>query len=604
MVLTKNTHLYELLEKYSKAEEHLGSELIQLQEKVNYADIIVPFLGTQGAGKSTLINALLGEDILPNGADETTCIPVEVRYGDSTSVDVFFKGNQQRKIEIDQKNIADYVDNNFNPGNEKGVDRIVIKKALSILKNGLILVDLPGVGSLTHANEETTTKYIQSLSAAVFLFSTTPPILKKEAAFIKNIWRGVNNAFFVQNVWDDNFESEVEEGLNHNKVILADIAKEINASFDEKLIPVNAYCAAYGRYRKEEIRIKESNILLLENELKNFAVNFKEATLKAFKERVCQVVGFLEDSLEDSIRQLNMNYEDILCELNEKKHFFEEKNDEIKTIARRIDDKIYEERKKIKVYSKELAERKTNLLRTEMYVLIDKGLVDGEKLDSAFSQYQSDHHEEVCNEIYDKLCILCEELQEDYDKLDIELEDIEKQDEVKEKLNIATKLKWEKGMKIGIRTGAGIGGTIAGGAISTAVTGALTGGSVGSAAGPIGAAVGIVVGLAICLIGAGVASLAQKGVTKARGSETKKTLEPVLEEYQEKIEKYVKIYYNQYFDSIKGNVDTYLNILKNQLTQISDEISEIRLQGQNIKYSEDEMRNDLEYVKKWELENE
>jgi len=604
MMIKENSHLYELLEKYSKGEEHLGRELIQLQNKVNNADIIVPFLGTQGAGKSTLINALLGEDILPNEADETTCIPVEVRYGENTSVEVFFKDGQQKEIGTDQKSIAEYVDNSFNPGNEKGVDRIIIKKALNILKGGLILVDLPGVGSLTHANEETTTKYIQSLSAAVFLFSTTPPILKKEAAFIKNIWRGVNNAYFVQNVWDDNSESEVEEGLNHNKVILSDIAKEINATFDGKIIPVNAYAAAFGRFRSDEAKVKESNISVLENELKDFAVNFKDTTQKAFENRVKQVVGYLKDSLEDSIRQSSMSYEDILSELNEKKRFFEDRNDEIKTIARRIDDRIYEEKKQVKSYSKELAETKTNLLRTEMYVLIDKGIVDGEKLDSAFAQYQSDHEEEVCNEVYDKLSAFCEDLQEDYDKLDIELDDIDKQDEGKEKLNIASKLKWEKGMKIGLKTGAGIGSVFAGGAISSAVTGALAGGSVGAAAGPIGAAVGVAAGLTICLIGAGVASLAQKGVTKARGNETKKILEPVLDEYQEKIEKYVKIYCNQCFDSIKDNVDIYLNSMKEQLSQISDEMSKIRREGQSIKYSEDEIRSDLEYVKRWGLENE
>ena len=573
-----NSRIYELLEKYSKGEEHLGKRLIELQDKINKADIIVPFLGTQGAGKSTLINALLGEDLLPNEADETTCIPVEVRYDDTTSVQVFFKDGQQQEIGIDQNSIAEFVDNRFNPGNEKGVDRIVIRKELGILKCGLILVDLPGVGSLTHANEETTTKYIQNLSAAVFLFSTTPPILKKEAAFIKNIWRGINNAYFVQNVWDDNSDSEKEDGLNHNRKILSDIAREINASFHGTIIPVNAYAAAYGKFRNEEEKVKGSNITVLENELKDFAINFKDATKKAFEQRTSEAVGYIKASLEDSIRQSSMSYEDIIDEMNKKKRLFEDKHDEIKSIARRIDDRIYEEKKQVKTYAKMLAEKKTNRLRVEMYALIDKGLVDGKKLDSAFSQYQADHEEEVCNEVYDKLSLFTKNLSEDYDKLDAELDEIERLDEGKEKLGIKKKIKFEKAAAFALKMGGGVAGVVIGGCV----------------AGPVGMAL---VGMTVGLFGTGVSIIFEKGINRLRGIETKKLLNSALDVYQEKIERYVSIYCNRYIDSIKGNVDMYLNSMKEQLAQISEEISKFRREGQNLKFSEDEMRSDLDYLR-------
>ena len=596
MKIKKESHLYELLEKYSNEGNHLGKELILLQEKIEGPDMFIPFLGTQGAGKSTLINALLGEDILPNEADETTCIPVELRFGEKTSVCVYFKDNKEDIKEIAPENIAEYVDNRYNHGNEKGVSKIIIEKNLDILKGGLILVDLPGVGSLTHANEETTTEYIKNLSAAVFLFSTTPPILRKEASFIKNIWRGVNNAYFVQNVWDDNSSSEVEEGLNQNKNTLMKISSEINTSFDGVIMPVNAYAAAFGRFRNNNEKVIESNINLLEEALKSFAENYKEETKKAFDMRVKQVLDYLKDSIEESIQESNMSYDEILEKLNEKKRLFEEKNEEIKTIARRIDDKIYENKKEIKKFATEIGEAKTNLLKAEMNLLIDKGVVDGEKLDRAFGEYQSEHEEEVCEEVFDKINPLCEDLQEEYDKLDISLGDIVQQHGERMKIDKKESLKWEKGLKIGMELGTDIGGAIAG----AAIVGALT----GSVAGPVGIAIGMASGLAICLIGHGAASLTQKGITSIRGAETKKLLQPLLEEYKDRIVKYVKIYSDQCFDDIKNSVDKYLDSMKSQLSSISNEISKIRREGQNIKYSEEELRDDLGYIKKWELENE
>lgn len=52
-------------------------------ENLNKKEIMVPVLGIQGAGKSSFLNAILMEEnVLPTDVDETTCVPVEVRYGE------------------------------------------------------------------------------------------------------------------------------------------------------------------------------------------------------------------------------------------------------------------------------------------------------------------------------------------------------------------------------------------------------------------------------------------------------------------------------------------------------------------------------------------
>lgn len=609
MEIREGTHLYDLLEKYSNNDEHLGKSLVALQEKTKNQDIYVPFLGVQGAGKSTLINSLLGEDILPNEADETTCIPVEVRFAEEDSAEAYLKDGKKEILPTDKDAIAKYVDNKYNPGNEKGISRIVLKRNYEILKSGLIIVDLPGVGSLTHENEETTVSYVQHLSAAVFLFSTTPPILKKDAAFIKSIWRGVNNAFFVQNVWTDNSESETKEGLDHNKNILISIAREIGANFDGGIIPVNVYNAAYGRFHNDSAKISESKVKVLESELTNFAIHYKEQSEINYRKRVQQALEYVKDEIEERISQSTLSYEDVLDELNEKKQAYEERNDEIRTIGRRIDDTIYESKKVVKTFAKDIAEKKTNLLRTEMHELIKKGIVDGEKLDTAFADYQRTHEEEVSEETFELLEELGKKLQEDYDKLFFELERAETIVNEGYVLNKKEKYKWEKWLKGGLALGADVGGAFAGVAIGTAVAeaigaGAAAGAAAGTPAGPIGWAIGAAAGITISLLGLGVATIAKKSITKKRGEETKAELETYLNQYQQRIETVVRKYSDQYFDTINRNVKDYISSMKKVLDSVKDEISELRRSGQKMQYSENELREDLAYIKKWSIENE
>ena len=78
-------------------------------ENLNKKEIIVPVLGIQGAGKSSFLNSILMEDnILPTDVDETTCVPVEVRYGENTSEAIIYylNGHKENMINRIQRYIT------------------------------------------------------------------------------------------------------------------------------------------------------------------------------------------------------------------------------------------------------------------------------------------------------------------------------------------------------------------------------------------------------------------------------------------------------------------------------------------------------------------
>ena len=603
MEIVNNSRIVSVLDKYSK-NEPIGTSLLELQEKFKTADIYIPFLGVQGAGKSTLINSLIGRDLLPNEADETTCVPVEVRYSTREGVTLYFKDGKEQNIEPTKELLAEYVDNNYNPGNQKGVSHIVVSINSSILESGLVVVDLPGVGSLTRENEETTISYTKKMATVVFLISTVPQIRKKEAEFIKNVWRGAVSALFVQNIWTDNTEQEIDDALQYNKNILSSISEEIGIRFDGEIIPVNAYNAAFGRFNEDKSYTAKSNINELENKLTVFSKNYKEECDKRLRDRIHLSIEYVVDIIKERLSQVKMTSEQILDDLIEKRELYEDKKDSIKTIERNIEDIIERNRKIVRRFADSVATEKTNRLRAEMFHLIDEGLVDGEKLDTAFTNFQENYMAEVCDEVFTKMSSISEELEEEYNKLQIELSFEEAENYQSIEVNKEKKLKWEKGLKGGIVLGFDIGAIFAASSVTAAIGGgAGTGAVAGSAGGPIGTVVGVVVGIAVALIGYGIGSFAKKKITKKRGSETKRELEPLLLEYKNRIQRTVEDQSEQYFDSIHKEVSKYIDGMNAQLKDIKDEISQIRKGQRQVNYSEDELNKDLEYLLMWEENN-
>lgn len=96
-----------------------------------------------------------------------------------------------------------YVHNDYNEANNLKVSKIVLYNKSDVLKDDIVLVDLPGVGSLTPQNQKTTLEYVDKLTAGIFLIRTNPPITRSEKSFINALWPKLANTIFVQNKWND-----------------------------------------------------------------------------------------------------------------------------------------------------------------------------------------------------------------------------------------------------------------------------------------------------------------------------------------------------------------------------------------------------------------
>jgi GTP-binding protein EngB required for normal cell division len=151
-------------------------------------------------GKSTLINALLGADLLPVAAVPLTAVGTHVEFGPSTQAIVEFRDG--RLQEIDATTIADYVTERGNPGNARGVAGVVITMPAPWLRAPLRVLDTPGIGSAFADVSATAGDLLAHADAALVVLSAEQPASRRELDFLREVIASGVCVFLVENKMD------------------------------------------------------------------------------------------------------------------------------------------------------------------------------------------------------------------------------------------------------------------------------------------------------------------------------------------------------------------------------------------------------------------
>jgi len=200
--------------------ERVKDEAISLAERSAEGRFYIACVGQFKRGKSTLVNALLGDRILPAGILPLTSVPTVVRYGNLRQARVRFQGGTW--IEISPEELPQYVSEELNPENQKGVLGVEVFSPSRILAEGMCFVDTPGLGSVFAGNTEATRAFVPHIDAAIVVVGAEPPISGDELALVGEITKHVTDVLVVLNKADKNSEEEIR------------IAKSFTASLLDK----------------------------------------------------------------------------------------------------------------------------------------------------------------------------------------------------------------------------------------------------------------------------------------------------------------------------------------------------------------------------------
>ncbi len=186
--------------------DQVREEATSLAERLREGRFYVACIGQFKRGKSTLLNALVGDSILPTGVVPITTVPTVLRYGEKRSARVRFQGGTW--TDLAPEGLMQYVSEEHNPENAKSVGGVEVFVPSPLLADGMCLVDTPGLGSIFAGNTAATQAFVPQIDAAIILVGADPPIAGEELALVEDVGKHVRQLLVVLNKADRATEAE------------------------------------------------------------------------------------------------------------------------------------------------------------------------------------------------------------------------------------------------------------------------------------------------------------------------------------------------------------------------------------------------------------
>ncbi|MGC1216273.1 MAG: dynamin family protein [Phormidesmis sp.] len=175
-------------------------------------------LGDMKRGKSTFLNALIGENLLPSDVNPCTALLTILRYGPEKQITVhFLDGQAPEVLDVEAFKQRYTIDPSEAKKLEAGgklafpnVSHAIAEYPLPLLKKGIEIVDSPGLND-TEARNELSLGYIHSCHAILFLLRATQPCTLAERRYLETYLEGRGlSVFFLINAWDQIKESLID----------------------------------------------------------------------------------------------------------------------------------------------------------------------------------------------------------------------------------------------------------------------------------------------------------------------------------------------------------------------------------------------------------
>jgi len=273
--------------------EITNNKLSILKNKIQNQELLIPIIGGFSAGKSTLINMFLGDNILKVDITPETALATEIRYSKENYIEAISTTHTQRfeigDIDKIKQNAKNYKFMRVYLNNEN------LKKI-----EPLVLVDMPGFDSPIDLHNEAILNYLDKGVHFIVLISvengTIPKSVLRQLGDIYEFEKDFSFFLSKANLKPD---SEVEE-----------IKEEIEAQIEDEL-DISKEVIPIGNSSAEELQkvlhsINPDNLIkkLFLDELKNLyseiesSLNTKITALKTSKEENEEAIKQLQNSIK------------------------------------------------------------------------------------------------------------------------------------------------------------------------------------------------------------------------------------------------------------------------------------------------------------------
>jgi GTP-binding protein EngB required for normal cell division len=308
------------------------SALHTLRERLQEARLQIAILGQFKRGKSTFINALLRAPLLPSAVVPVTAVPTFIAWGPEPHIRVSYQDTRPSedfrppdpaaiRAELDR-----WVTEEGNPVNRRKVRRVDLFFPADMLRDGMVLIDTPGVGSTLRHNTDAALQVLPECDAALFVVSADPPVTETEISYLRAIRPHVVRLNFVLNKIDYLNGPEQEQAIG----FLRNVPRgSLGLAEEPQIFPLSARDALQAATEGNSAALEATGLRRIERDLLRPLRSDKLIALRAsvaVKAKMLLEQGLVDlslqrralelplDDLERRMRKLEEELHDTECE--------------------------------------------------------------------------------------------------------------------------------------------------------------------------------------------------------------------------------------------------------------------------------------------------
>lgn len=313
----------------------------------------VTFWGHYSAGKSRLINNIIGRDILPVQSRESTAALTYIRYGNLEQCIVHFLDKSEKNVELSE--LKRINQNDAKDIDLDSIDYIEVFLPDDVLKTGMIIVDTPGINTIVQRNQDLAVDAIEQSGMIVYVLGNSPTNVDKD--FITQIDECGIDILFVRTKCDmiNSIEEDSAASIEKDRILLQSmISQEVN------LVPVS----------NEESSSWFANLDKIHNVLDGVSANIKDRIKLSEKHKLDKCLCLYKEELENQSKLMKEQLCGSSKKLDEEIAKYDKQLELLQTREEQGEDRIKSElddsKKQAKRNLEDIAERESQSLREKL----------------------------------------------------------------------------------------------------------------------------------------------------------------------------------------------------------------------------------------------
>ena len=246
------------------------NRLKALRRSLSETNIMIGIAGLTSSGKSSFLNSLLGEHLIPEQTRATTNIPIICREGESRTARIHYQDGRTEEIRganLTASYMKDIASESHNPGNRSGISRVEITIPGAMIPEGICFADTPGFDALAGSGGAALRSILPEIDMMIYVTPVRARLKGADYDYLRMLTAMNDRVVFVLSQIDlERDDSEAGRVIHsaHDKIlsdieaIRHDMRKFYGRDFD--VIPVSAKNALENFYSKKSQAWYDSNI--------------------------------------------------------------------------------------------------------------------------------------------------------------------------------------------------------------------------------------------------------------------------------------------------------------------------------------------------------